>query len=97
MKKLLTTSIAVIALTVSIFAQPGAIDLTFNPGDLGFGNGDGADNGVYTTSIQSDGRIIIGGDFSTYNGTARNRIARINADGTLDATFNPVTDRKSVV
>ncbi|HBG71995.1 MAG: hypothetical protein A2W93_05425 [Bacteroidetes bacterium GWF2_43_63] len=60
----------------------GSLDTTFDPAS--------ATNGtVYTTAIQSDGKIIIGGDFTTYNGTARNHIARINANGSLDVTFNP--------
>src|SRR5206468_1632456 len=44
-----------------------------------------------------DGKIIIGGDFTTYSGTTRNRIARINADGTLDASFNPGTGASGTV
>jgi uncharacterized delta-60 repeat protein len=71
-------------LSVLVFAQPGTIDLTFNPGS-------GANNLVYTTSIQSDGKIIIGGTFTSYNGTSRKSIARLNTDGTLDTTFNPGT------
>ena len=39
------------------------------------------------TSIQSDGKIIIGGDFTSYNGTGRNRIARLNGDcGVISGT-----------
>jgi uncharacterized delta-60 repeat protein len=62
----------------------GTLDGTFNTGT-------GASNNVNTTSLQSDGKIIIGGYFTTFNGTARNGIARLNSDGTLDATFNPGT------
>src|SRR5690606_41726309 len=40
---------------------------------------------------QPASKIIIGGSFITYNGTGRNRIARLNADGTLDTGFNPGT------
>src|SRR5688500_20394696 len=32
--------------------------------------------------VQPDGKIIIGGDFTTIGGAARNRIARLNPDGT---------------
>ncbi|MGI8604666.1 MAG: delta-60 repeat domain-containing protein [Verrucomicrobiales bacterium] len=44
--------------------------------------------------VQPDGKILIGGDFTTLapNGgvaVTRNRIARLNADGTLDTAFNP--------
>jgi uncharacterized delta-60 repeat protein len=73
------------------FGQPGAIDPTFNPTDLGFGNGDGANSPINTTAIQSDGKIIIGGEFTSYNATTRNKIARLNSNGTLDETFNSGT------
>ena len=44
--------------------------------------------------VQPDGKILLGGDFTTLspNGGAavtRNRIARLNPDGTLDTAFNP--------
>ena len=59
--------------------------------DAGFNPGTGADQTVYSTAVQSDGKILIGGYFTSYNGTPRNRIARLNTDGTLDTTFNPST------
>jgi len=70
--------------SIIVYGQPGTIDLTFNPGS-------GANNLVCTASIQSDGKIIIGGTFTFYNGIARNRIARLNTDGSLDTSFNPGT------
>ena len=53
-----------------------------------------ANNSVLATAIQADGKILIGGFFTTLspNGgpaVTRNRIARLNPDGTLDASFNP--------
>ena len=59
----------------------GTIDSTFN---IGTGVG-GAVNAI---ALQSDGKIYIGGTFTSYNGTPSNRAVRINADGTLDAAFN---------
>lgn len=59
----------------------GSIDTTFNLG-IGFSHF------VRTISIQNDSKIIVGGDFITYNGEKRNRIARLNTDGSLDFTFN---------
>ena len=38
-------------------------------------------------AIQPDGKILVGGNFTQYNGTARNRIVRLNTDGSLDTTF----------
>jgi uncharacterized delta-60 repeat protein len=64
----------------------GTLDTTFMP----------APNlSVNTLNIQSDGKIIVGGNFTametsqTTTDTARNYIARLNTDGTLDTTFNP--------
>ncbi len=63
----------------------GSVDVGFNPGT-------GTNNStVYMIIPQNDGKIIIGGAFSSYNGTARKNIARVNADGTLDASFDPGT------
>ncbi|PWU15428.1 MAG: hypothetical protein C5B50_15445 [Verrucomicrobia bacterium] len=47
---------------------------------------------IAAVAIQADGRIVIGGDFTTVGGVARNRIARLNVDGSLDNTFNPGAD-----
>src|SRR5437899_2252969 len=52
-----------------------------------------ANDSVYVAVVQPDGKILIGGNFTTLspNGGAavtRSRIARLNPDGTLDA-FNP--------
>ncbi|MFC6998422.1 T9SS type A sorting domain-containing protein [Rufibacter roseus] len=60
----------------------GSIDPDFNPGA-------GANGFVNTVIVQPDGKILVGGDFTSYNGTVRNRIARLNADGSLDTDFNP--------
>ncbi len=38
--------------------------------------------------VQPDGKIVIGGVFDNYNGTSRRGLARLNDDGTLDATFS---------
>ena len=53
-----------------------------------------ANNLVLAVVVQPDGKILIGGGFSTLspNGGAavtRNRIARLNPDGTLDTAFDP--------
>src|SRR3989339_870100 len=53
------------------------------------------------TSVNDDVRVVvsdgsggwyIGGDFTQVGSVARNRIAHINADGTLDASWNPNAD-----
>ena len=57
--------------------------------DTSFDTGTGPDNVINSIAIQSDGKLIIAGDFSSYNGTSIRRIARINPDGSLDLTFDP--------
>lgn len=39
--------------------------------------------------VQTDGKILIGGYFTGYNGITRNRLARLNDDGSLDTVFAP--------
>ncbi|MEO8591023.1 MAG: T9SS type A sorting domain-containing protein [Flavobacteriales bacterium] len=59
--------------------------------DAGFTPGAGANAQVNGVAIGPDGKAVIGGTFTTYGGTGRNRIARLNTDGTLDGTFAPGT------
>jgi len=67
----------------------GSLDTTFDPGS---GANSGANDGdAYAVAVQADGKIIVGGEFITFNGTARNRIAGLNANGSLDMSFDPGT------
>jgi uncharacterized delta-60 repeat protein len=59
----------------------GTLDTTFKNGLKG-GN-----NTVYSFAPLATGKILIAGAFSTFNGTNRHNIARLNADGSLDFTF----------
>ena len=45
---------------------------------------DGADSVINPIALQSDGKLLVAGSFNTINGTSRQRIARLNADGGLD-------------
>jgi len=60
--------------------------------DTGFSVGTGFNGDVYAIRIQPDGKILVGGEFTSYDGDPVNLIARLNTDGTLDGTFtSPVT------
>jgi uncharacterized delta-60 repeat protein len=59
-----------------------SVDNTFDSG-LGTGSGD-----IFEMVQQADGKIIIAGSFTTYNGITVNRIARLNLNGTLDTSLN---------
>ena len=61
----------------------GTIDDTFNPG----ANGD-----VHAMAIQSDGKILVGGHFTTLAGQTRDRIGQLYPDGSLDLFVNPAAN-----
>ena len=60
--------------------------------DSNFFVGSGADAEIFATAIQPDGRILVAGRFTNFNGIARSRICRLNVDGSVDATFGVATD-----
>lgn len=50
---------------------------------------EGANEDVRAVATDSNGNVILGGDFTTINGTNWNHVARLLTNGTLDASFNP--------
>jgi uncharacterized delta-60 repeat protein len=67
------------------FARPaasGLLDSSFDPGS-------GADDAVHALLLQPDGKIVIGGSFRNFNGTLRHGVARLLANGAVDASFDP--------
>ena len=65
------------------FNADGTLDATFNPGTDGF---------VYALALQADGRILVGGFFTTLGGAQHINIGRLNANGSIDPTFTPATE-----
>ncbi|MCD9188846.1 MAG: FG-GAP-like repeat-containing protein [Pyrinomonadaceae bacterium] len=55
--------------------------------DATFDTGSGPNSVVSVIALQNDGKILIGGIISSYNGTPIQNIARLNANGSLDNTF----------
>jgi uncharacterized delta-60 repeat protein len=49
----------------------------------------GANGVVYALAVQADGKIVIGGNFSTVFGQPRRGVARLNTDNTLDGPIPP--------
>lgn len=58
----------------------GNIDNTFNIGS-------GANGTVSMVQVQPDGKIIVGGQFSSFNGVTKKRLVRLNPDGSIDNNF----------
>lgn len=67
---------------IARLTSDGFIDPTFDPGA-------GANSIVDRIILQSDGRVLLGGSFSTYNTTTREYLARVQPEGSIDTTFNP--------
>lgn len=68
-------------------AQPGSVDLTFNPG-ASIGTSGSYGFGINTLALQNDGKIIIGGSFTTYQGFNSQSLARLLPDGSFDTSFH---------
>ena len=56
--------------------------------DTTFNIGAGFNSTVQDLKLQSDGKVIVTGQFTSYSGSTRNRIARLNTNGTYDTTYN---------
>ncbi|HEY5914357.1 MAG TPA: LamG-like jellyroll fold domain-containing protein [Verrucomicrobiae bacterium] len=68
----------------------GTLDTTFNAA------GTGANATVNALAIDSSGKPVIGGDFTTFNNQVRTRVARLNPNGSLDENFTPWAPDNSV-
>jgi len=65
--------------------------------DATFNTGTGFNAVVRATALQTDGKILVGGSFTSYNGVTENHLIRLNADGTKDATFSTGTGFNAIV
>ena len=59
----------------------GSIDESFNIGS-------GFNDVVQKIQLQSDGKILVAGQFTKYNNSNQNHLVRLNTDGSIDNTFN---------
>lgn len=69
-----------------VVQNAGSLDLSFYPG-LGIAD-DQLPAAVHSLGLQTNGQILIGGDFLHVDGLARSNLARLNLDGTVDPSFN---------
>src|SRR6478672_9549115 len=79
---------SLLMLLIAVEGRAQSTEAGFNPG---------ANNPVYALAVQGDGKILVGGDFTTLGGggigtITRNHIGRLNPNGTLDTNFNPGAD-----
>ncbi|NBP59076.1 hypothetical protein EBU71_21505, partial [bacterium] len=65
----------------------GTEDTTFYNNLTSAGDNSGLNDGVVSIKIQSDGKILVGGYFTTLNGSSRKSLIRLNSDGSEDTAF----------
>lgn len=65
---------------IARFNSDGSVDFSFDPGL-------GPDGEILAAILQPDGRVVVAGRFTMFNGIPRNRIARLNSDGSVDQGF----------
>ena len=70
------------AVRIARLNTDGSLDPSFNAGA-------GANDVVFAMGVNVANQILVGGSFTTINNTNRNRLARLNADGGLDLSFDP--------
>src|SRR5688500_16374923 len=72
-----------------VFAPQNIIRLNEDgtPDEAFSANTRGANETVYAFARQSDGKVLVGGAFTTFDGEPRAGVVRLNADTALDSTF----------
>jgi uncharacterized delta-60 repeat protein len=65
----------------------GSLDAAFSPAVSRSGSA-----AVFAVARQTDGKLLVGGQFDTVNGQARSNLARLHADGRLDESFSVALD-----
>ena len=75
---------------VTRFNFDGTLDATFDAGGGVVGDSSGGSSGSVVTlvALQSDGKIIVAGTFQQAARQIRYKLARLNADGSFDVSFN---------
>ncbi len=63
--------------------------------DNSFNTGSGANGTIWSINIQTDGKMILTGSFTEFNGIPANGIIRLNSDGSIDSSLNVGTGPNS--
>ncbi len=80
---LITAAIVALRCVVTLRAQPvPTLDSNFHPVITRIGGS------VSAIAVQPDGKLVLAGAFNAINGVARNGMARLNPDGTVELTFD---------
>src|SRR5690606_21999366 len=75
--------------SVALLNLDGTLDKTFRfTGNKAFSGANGSTNSYYHNAGALKGKTVIYGSFTTFDGESAGYIVRLNADGTVDKTFN---------
>ncbi len=80
--------VSLVVCAASLVRLPAAV------GDLDPGYNPNATIGTFATAtaLQPDGKLVVGGAFTSFGSTSRNYLARLNANGSVDTAFDPNPD-----
>ena len=67
----------------------GSVDPTFTPQVTTMPSGFANPPAVYVIQLLEDGSMYLGGNFAAVDGVTRNYLAKVDATGALDSTFDP--------
>ena len=67
---------------IARYNADGSLDLSFDPGT------NAPDGSILCLALQPDGKVVIGGQFAHLGGQSLRSLARLNADGSADTSFN---------
>jgi uncharacterized delta-60 repeat protein len=91
MKRLLPFAVPTAFVALAILSGPCIAEEVVVP-QSAWSKGAGVNGQVNAIVMQADGKVVLGGAFSSVNGVPRGNLARLNADGTLDASFAPTPE-----
>lgn len=72
---------------IARFNLDGSLDKSFHFNNSTQTGLDGGNGSVHDGYLQEDGKLILVGNFTKFDGTTSNRIVRLNANGLVDNTF----------
>ena len=71
-----------------VLTAEGKLDPLFNTGSA-FGE---YSSSIHSLAAQADGKLVVGGSFSSFNGAAASNLLRLNVDGSLDSSFRATSE-----
>jgi uncharacterized delta-60 repeat protein len=66
----------------ALLADSSVLDLSFNPASGAAGGS------IAVVAVQNDGKVLVGGTFTTFNSGPQKYLTRLSPDGSVDTNFN---------